>query len=76
MATAGRLHQSPNRHKDPAGRRKRSFGTLSRRTIVVLVVLLTKYADYVKTGVTDVAYVKVEQDAAWPSDLEVRLPDE
>jgi HlyD family secretion protein len=38
--------------------------------------LLTKYADYVKTGVTGVAYVKVERDAAWPADLEVRLPDE
>lgn len=38
--------------------------------------LLAKYADYVKTGVTGVAYVRVDPDTAWPPGLELRLPDE
>ncbi|HEX2526715.1 MAG TPA: HlyD family efflux transporter periplasmic adaptor subunit [Geminicoccus sp.] len=38
--------------------------------------LLAKFADYVKTGVTGVAYVLVDREATWPADLELRLPDE
>lgn len=37
--------------------------------------LLARYADYVKTGVTGMAFVQVDPDTAWPPALEIRLPD-
>lgn len=37
--------------------------------------LLRKYFNIVKTGVPGVAYVKVDSDAAWPADLQVKLPE-
>jgi HlyD family secretion protein len=36
--------------------------------------LLEKYADFVKTGVPGVAYVKIAPKAVWPQRLAVRLP--
>lgn len=36
--------------------------------------LLEKYADFVKTGVPGVAYVKLGRDGVWPERLAVRLP--
>ncbi len=37
--------------------------------------LLQTYQDYVKAGLTGNAYVKIAQDAVWPSSLAPRLPD-
>jgi len=36
--------------------------------------LLTKYRDQVKTGLPGVAYVRLNANAAWPEQLQVRLP--
>lgn len=36
--------------------------------------LLTKYRDQVKTGLPGVAYVRINANAAWPEQLQVRLP--
>jgi HlyD family secretion protein len=38
--------------------------------------LLKKYVRDVKTGVPGVAYVQLDPKAEWPSDLQVRLPEE
>lgn len=38
--------------------------------------LLIRYADYVKTGLTGVGYVRVDPAAEWPPGLQVTLPDE
>jgi HlyD family secretion protein len=38
--------------------------------------VLADYADYVKTGLTGVGYVRVDPDQTWPADLAVRLPDD
>ncbi len=35
-------------------------------------LLLKKYVEYVKTGIPGVAWVKLDPDAAWPSNLELR----
>lgn len=37
--------------------------------------LLEKYMNLVKTGVPGVVYVKVDSAAAWPADLQVKLPE-
>tara|TARA_R110002020_G_scaffold113518_5_gene261065 strand:+ start:12763 stop:13836 length:1074 start_codon:yes stop_codon:yes gene_type:complete len=37
--------------------------------------LLRQYLDLVKTGVPGVVYVKVGPDAAWPDELQVKLPE-
>ena len=36
--------------------------------------LLEKHLEYVKTGLPGKAYVRLDAQAAWPTDLEVRLP--
>lgn len=36
--------------------------------------LLKKYLRYVKTGIPGVAYVQLNPNAAWPANLQVRLP--
>ncbi|ELX8378257.1 HlyD family secretion protein [Providencia vermicola] len=36
--------------------------------------LLEKHLEYVKTGLPGKAYVRLDADAQWPTDLEVRLP--
>ncbi|MTC21645.1 MULTISPECIES: HlyD family secretion protein [unclassified Providencia] len=36
--------------------------------------LLEKHLEYVKTGLPGKAYVRLDAQAAWPADLEVRLP--
>jgi HlyD family secretion protein len=36
--------------------------------------ILTKYEQYVKTGVPGVAYIRLDSDAEWPEDLQTRLP--
>ncbi len=38
--------------------------------------LLVRYADYVKSGLTGVGYVRVDPAVAWPPGLQVALPDE
>jgi HlyD family secretion protein len=38
--------------------------------------LLQRHIDKVKTGVPGVAYVRLDQSAAWPAHLHVRLPDD
>ncbi len=35
-------------------------------------LLLKKYVEYVKTGIPGVAWVKLDPDAAWPSNLELK----
>ncbi|WP_272520999.1 HlyD family secretion protein [Providencia sp. PROV202] len=37
--------------------------------------LLEKHLEYVKTGLPGKAYVRLDAQAAWPTDLEVRLPE-
>ncbi|QLR03191.1 HlyD family secretion protein [Providencia rettgeri] len=37
--------------------------------------LLKKHLEYVKTGLPGKAYVRLDAQAAWPIDLEVRLPE-
>ncbi|MEQ5183719.1 HlyD family efflux transporter periplasmic adaptor subunit [Providencia alcalifaciens] len=37
--------------------------------------LLEKHLEYVKTGLPGKAYVRLDAQAAWPIDLEVRLPE-
>lgn len=37
--------------------------------------ILADYVEVIKAGVPGVAYVKVDPAAAWPSELDVRLPD-
>jgi HlyD family secretion protein len=37
--------------------------------------LLARYRDYVKSGLTGNAYVKIDPAAAWPASLAPRLPD-
>jgi HlyD family secretion protein len=36
--------------------------------------LLRKHIEDVKTGLPGMAYVKIDPNAEWPADLEVRLP--
>ncbi|WP_323085061.1 HlyD family secretion protein [Providencia alcalifaciens] len=36
--------------------------------------LLEKHLEYVKTGLPGKAYIRLDAQAAWPTDLEVRLP--
>jgi len=38
--------------------------------------LLKQYSRYVKTGVPGVAYVQIDSNAAWPANLQVRLPQQ
>jgi len=38
--------------------------------------LLRKYLDKVKTGLPGVAYVRVDNQAQWPENLQVKLPDD
>lgn len=38
--------------------------------------LLKQYSRYVKTGVPGVAYVQLDPSAAWPANLQVRLPQQ
>lgn len=38
--------------------------------------LLKKYSRFVKTGVPGVAYVQLDPNAAWPANLQVRLPQQ
>ncbi|RWU03614.1 HlyD family efflux transporter periplasmic adaptor subunit [Pseudodesulfovibrio sp. S3] len=38
--------------------------------------LLRRYAKYVKTGLPGMAYVRIDQDKAWPDRLAVNLPQE
>jgi HlyD family secretion protein len=37
--------------------------------------LLEIYRDYVKAGLTAIAYVPVSADAVWPESLTAHLPD-
>jgi HlyD family secretion protein len=37
--------------------------------------LLQKHMDKVKTGLPGVCYVKLDPAAAWPANLQVRLPE-
>jgi HlyD family secretion protein len=36
--------------------------------------LLRKYLERVKTGLPGIAYVRLDPDASWPPNLEVKLP--
>jgi HlyD family secretion protein len=38
--------------------------------------LLDQHLEKVKTGLPGVAYVRLDQSAAWPEHLHVKLPDE
>jgi HlyD family secretion protein len=36
--------------------------------------LLKRHLEQVKTGLPGVAYVKIDPDAEWPPELEIRVP--
>lgn len=45
-----------------------------RTKVRIAPELLNQYLDYVKTGVPGVAYIRLDPEADWPEDLQIRLP--